>query len=188
MIQGFVKIVTQKISSKTGQQKQKSNSFIVKTAKKRFLDFYSYQAYKKNINSKIIQFTKEGLGIRSTARILKISVTTLLKRILLIAKNIKQPMIPVGKEYELDEMRLFIGTKSNLQWLVYAIDKKSKMILGFYIGKRTNKTLKTVIKTLTHSKPAKIFTDKLRNYQYLIPKEIHHTKRCSHQHCGKFVF
>ena len=143
---------------------------------------------KKNINSKIIQFTKEGLGIRSTARILKISVTTLLKRILLIAKNIKQPMIPVGKEYELDEMRLFIGTKSNLQWLVYAIDKKSKMILGFYIGKRTNKTLKTVIKTLTHSKPAKIFTDKLRNYQYLIPKEIHHTKRCSHQHCGKFVF
>jgi transposase-like protein len=36
----------------------------------------------------IIQFTKEGLGIRSTARRLKISKTTLLRRIIAIAKKI----------------------------------------------------------------------------------------------------
>jgi len=74
-------------------------------------------------------------------------------------------------------MRIFIRKKANLQWLVYAINKNTKTIAAFYIGKRTNKTLNAVIKTLMHSKPQKIYTDKLRNYQYLIPKEIHDTKR-----------
>ncbi|WP_324292112.1 IS1 family transposase [Chryseobacterium sp. C-71] len=74
-------------------------------------------------------------------------------------------------------MRFFIRKKSNPQWLVYAIDKKSKIVAGFYIGKRTNKILKTVITTLLNSNPEKIYTDKLRHYQYLIPKEIHQTKR-----------
>nr|WP_300354727.1 hypothetical protein [Chryseobacterium sp.] len=42
-----------------------------------------------------------------------------------------------------------------MQWLVYAIDKKSKRVASFYIGKRTNKTLNTVIKTLLNSNPEK---------------------------------
>lgn len=45
---------------------------------------YKYSAYKASTNKHIIIFTKEGLGIRSTARILKISSTTLLKRIVSI--------------------------------------------------------------------------------------------------------
>ena len=117
------------------------------------------------------------MGIRSTARILKISTTTLLKRIITIADNILQPKISFSQSYELDEMRFFIGNKSNPIWLVYAINKSTKKTVSFHIGKRTNKTLNTVIKTLLHSKPEKIFTDKLRNYQYLIPKNIHSTKR-----------
>ena len=39
--------------------------------------------------------------------------TTLLKRILQIASNIKQPPISVGKTYEVDEMRIFIGKKKS---------------------------------------------------------------------------
>lgn len=37
---------------------------------------------RKKLNQEIIQLTKEGLGIRSTARVLKISASTLLKRII----------------------------------------------------------------------------------------------------------
>ena len=50
----------------------------------------------------IIQLTKEGLGIRSTARVLGISTTTLLKRIIAIANSIPQPIISKGKTYEVD--------------------------------------------------------------------------------------
>lgn len=138
---------------------------------------FRYNAYKRNINRKIILFTKEGLGIRSIARVLKISTTTLLKRIIEIADEIKMPIIKLNQSYELDEMRIFIRKKSNPIWLVYAIDKITKQVASFYIGKRNNKTLNAVVKTLLNSKPEKIYTDKLRNYQYLIPKEIHSTKR-----------
>jgi len=45
----------------------------------RFIKYYTNQACKLDINEKIVQLTKEGLGIRSTARIMEISATTLLK-------------------------------------------------------------------------------------------------------------
>jgi len=162
---------------KNGTTKTRKQQYICKNRNKRFIEFYSYQAYHKNINSQIIQFTKEGLEIRSSARILKISTTTLLKRIKKIAENISQPKVCNHQSYELDEMRFFIKKKSNPQWLVYAIDKKCKKVVSFCIGKRTNTTLHLVIKTIINSNPEKIYTDKLRNYQYLIPREIHQTKR-----------
>ncbi|MGD1319263.1 IS1 family transposase [Chryseobacterium sp. 2R14A] len=162
---------------KNGTTKTGKQQYFCKNCKNRFIEFYSYNAYQKTINSKIIQLTKEGLGIRSTARILNISTTTLLKRIIKIADTTTQPPIRYYQSYELDEMRFFIKKKSNPQWLVYAINKETKSIAGFHVGKRTSKTLNSVVKTLLNSKPEKIYTDKLRNYQYLIPKEIHQTKR-----------
>ena len=124
---------------KNGTTKTRKQQYICKNCSKRFLEFYSYEAYKKNINSKIIQFTKEGLGIRSTARILKISATTLLRRIIKIAKDIHQPKIFNYQKYELDEMRFFIRKKSNLQWLVYAIEKKVSRLQVFILAKEQTK-------------------------------------------------
>jgi len=77
----------------------------------------------------------------------------LLKRIICIAGKILQPENHNYQQYELDEMRIFIRKKTNPQWLVYAIHKNTKTIAAFYMGKRTNKTLNAVIKTLLHSKP-----------------------------------
>lgn len=162
---------------KNGTTKTRKQQYFCKKCDRRFLDYYSYNAYRKDINFQIVQLTKEGLGIRSTARILKISVTTLLKRIQNIAKEIKVPVLPFGKTFELDEMRFFIRKKTNPMWLAYAINKTTKEAAGFYIGRRNNKTLNAVVKTLLNAKAKKISTDKLRNYQYLIPKEIHSTKR-----------
>jgi insertion element IS1 protein InsB len=159
-------------TTKTGKQQ-----YLCQDCNKRFIDYYSYNAYNNYINRDITQLTKEGLGIRSIARILKISTTTLLKRIITIAKSISQPVISYNESYELDEMRFFIRKKSNPMWLVYAINKNSKEVVGFDIGKRNNKTLNSVVKTLLSSKAEKIYTDKLKNYRYLIPKEIHETKR-----------
>ena len=95
------------------------------------VEYYTNTAYNSDINKNIIEFTKEGLGIRSTARILKISTTTLLKRILLIAKNISKPIIIKGKEYEVDEMCTYIGHKKNYIWLVYALERESKRVVIF---------------------------------------------------------
>ncbi|WP_415328958.1 IS1 family transposase [Chryseobacterium sp. MMS23-Vi53] len=100
----------------------------------------------------------------------------MLRRIISIANNIQRTITLNHQQYELDEMRFFIRKKSYPQWLVYAINKNTKQVANFYIGRRSNKTLNAVVKTLLNAKAEKIYTDRLINYQYLIPKKIHTTK------------
>ena len=162
-------------SGKTTNCKQR---YCCKECSKRFIINYSYNAYQPYTNQQIILFTKEGLEIRSTVRVLNISVTTLLKRIVTIAQNIAQPPISEGKCYKLDKMRTFIYKKSMLRWIVYALDRESKAVVSFNVGRRTNKTLKYVIRSLELSNGRKIYTDKLKNYHYLIENKLHNT--CVH--------
>ena len=78
---------------KYGKTKSGNQRYICRACGKTRVENYAYLAYKWDINQNIIQLTKEGLGIRSTARILKISATKLLKRIVSIARNIAKPII-----------------------------------------------------------------------------------------------
>nr|WP_230406458.1 IS1 family transposase [Flavobacterium fluviale] len=120
--------------------------------------------------------------MRSTARILKISTTTLLKRIILIARSIAKPIISRGKTYEVDELCTYIKHKKNYIWLVYALEKNSRSFVSFNVGKRTNKTLNRVLETLKLSDAKKIFTDRLKNYRYLIDEKVHSIKRFGTNH------
>ena len=167
---------------KYGKTKLGNQRFICKLCNKTRVENYIYRAYELDTNKNIIQFTKEGLGIRSTARILRISTTTLLKRIVTIAKKIHQPSINKGKIYEVDEMCTYIRHKRNFIWLVYALEKDSKNVVSFNVGKRTNKTLSRVLNTLQLSEAKKIFTDRLKNYRYLIGEKLHSVKRFGTNH------
>jgi len=59
------------------------------------------------MNQQITLLSKKGLSLRSTARILCISVTTLLKLITSIGEGIEH--IAIGKIYEVAEMMTYIG-------------------------------------------------------------------------------
>lgn len=158
---------------KNGRTKTGKQQYYCKSCTKRFIDYYSYKACYATTNSQIITLTKEGLGVRSTARVLNMSTTTLLKRILQIAQNIRLPVLIKGRTYEVDELRTYVKNKARPVWIVYALDRKSRQVLSFNVGSRTNKTLRTVIQTLSFSSARKIYTDKLRNYPYLIDKKVH---------------
>lgn len=161
---------------KHGKSSSNKTRYRCKSCKKTQVENYSYKAYSPNLNQNIVSLTKEGVGIRSTARLLKISTTTLLSRLISIAKTIKQPTIVKGRMFQVDEMRTYIKRKTKLIWIVYALDQKTKNVVSFNVGRRTNKTLKSVILSLELSKAKMIITDKLRNYKFIIKKEIHSTK------------
>lgn len=165
-----------KNSIKNGFTANKKQQYVCKSCKNRFIDFYTYKAYNSWINKRIIQFTKEGLGIRSTARILKISTTTLLKRIITIAKKIPNQPIFNYKIYEVDEIRTFIKNKDKPVWIVYALERKTKQVVNFSIGRRTKRTLQYVTNTLLLSNPKTIYTDKLIHYKSLLNGTNHITK------------
>lgn len=159
--------------NKNGHTKTGKQQFYCKQCGKRFIEYYSSNAYLSYINEYIIQFTKEGMGIRSIARVLKISTTTLLKRILIIARKLQPPAIAKGQIYEVDELRTYVKRKTKLVWIVCALERSSKRIVRFATGARTNKTLKNVLDTLLLSKVRTIYTDNLINYRHLISNDIH---------------
>lgn len=59
---------------KSGKSSTGKQRYRCKHCQKRFITDYTYKAYLPNSDTKITQLTKEGLGIRSTARILGISL------------------------------------------------------------------------------------------------------------------
>ncbi|WP_172914975.1 IS1 family transposase [Capnocytophaga canis] len=143
---------------------------------------YLYRAYHSAINDSIVTLTKEGLGIRSTARVLGISTTTLLARLLQIAKTISKPIIGKGKVYEVDEICTFVGNKQNKIWIVYALERSTRAVVSFNVGVRTNKTLSVVLKTLKLADAKRIYTDNLKQYKTLICKFVHKVVRYGTNH------
>jgi len=156
--------------------------YLCKSCKRTFVDSYDYNACNLVTDNNIKEHLKEGCGIRSISRLLRISVTTVLKRILRLSKIISKPMIIFGKEYEMDELCTYVKEKTNQVWVAYAIRKDTKEVIDFTVGRRTNNTLKRVTDTLVLSEPVKVYTDKLKQYATLLPSSIHSTKRNGTNH------
>ncbi len=168
-------------SVKNGKTKNGKQRYRCKNCNKSFITNYTYRAYEV-ADQYLQKILIESCGIRSIARILTISLTTVLKRIRSIACKIKKPPIIQNKEYELDEICTYIKKKTRKYWIVYALRKDTKEVIDFTIGNRTNRTLKVVTDTLMLSNASKVYTDKLPNYGWLLPKEIHCTKRHGTNH------
>jgi insertion element IS1 protein InsB len=160
---------------KNGKSKNGTQRLYCKQCRKTFQDRYQYKAWYKHVNTKIALLTREGCGIRSIARLVGISVTTVMRRIRLISKALTRPdSIFRGKEYQLDEMRTFVGNKTKLYWIVYAIEKSTGSVVDFKVGRRNLKTLAKVVDTLLLSEPSKVSTDKFALYGSLLPESVHY--------------
>jgi IS1 family transposase len=97
-----------------------------------------------------------------------------IRRIKRIGQQIQRPSaILKGKEYEVDELRTYIGNKGRLYWVVCAMRRDTKEIIDFKVGKRNLKTLSKVITTVLLSEARKIYTEGYYLYRSLIPKQIH---------------
>lgn len=105
-----------------------------------------------------------------------ISAVTVIKRILHIASGIQKPVIAMGRTYEADELKTYIRNKNNEQWVIYAIDRESRNVVDFRVGKRSKRNIGKVIETLLLSGATKVYTDKLNIYTALIPAALHETK------------
>jgi insertion element IS1 protein InsB len=162
---------------KNGFSKAKKQRYKCKECCKTIVENYTYNAYFSHVNEQIVLLLTEGMGIRSIARILQISATTLLKRIIAISDIISLPAIQPGRSYEIDELCTFVKSKSKRIWIVYALERESKNIVDFNVGNRSIVTLKKVVDKVLKANPIAVFTDKLNSYQSLIPKYIHKTVR-----------
>lgn len=137
---------------------------------------YRYASYEVS-DAAIVACVKEGVGIRSTSRLLGISATTVISRIRRIARSIHKPPISMWRSYEVDEMYTFVRSKRKVVWVVLAFEREARRIVDFYLGPRTKKTLRMVVNTLQIAEARSIYTDGLPHYQGLVNAGIHRKER-----------
>lgn len=161
------------ISVKNGKQNERQR-YKCKQCQKSFQLEYIYKAYNSNTNKLIKNLLKEGCGIRSISRIINISTKTVLSRMLKISKEIKPPyFLKLGCKFEVDELWGFIGNKDNVTWITYAIERETKTVIDFIVGRKTSENIKPLINKLLLLDPKRIYTDRLNIYPSMIPKKIH---------------
>lgn len=160
---------------KAGQQRNGTQKLYCKVCKKYQQVSYRKKACKAEVNGLIRALVCESVGIRGISRILNISVTTVISRVRKIGWEIRKPAITESRRsYEVDELWTYIGKKANEIWIAYALDRQTRQVTDFVIGKRTRNTLKELIGRLLSFKPRTIRTDRLTHYQRLIPAHLHH--------------
>ncbi len=91
-------------------------------------------------------------------------------------------MIALGKTYEMDELCTYVRNMDNRIWIAYSIRKDTREIIDFKVGKRTNKTLRSVVSILLLSTTKEIYTDKIKQYISLMPHKIHKTTQYGTNH------
>ena len=160
---------------KDGRQNNGRQRYKCKSCHRKQQALYSYNAYQKGINDEIVTLTKEGVGIRSAARILDISPTTLLSRIVQIAQTISRPPVTYSKDLWSGWNKELCTKKVRTHLDSICLDRKSKQVVSYNIGPRTNATLNVVLETLRLSDAKRVYTDRLRNYRSLIETKIHRT-------------
>ena len=91
----------------------------------------------------VSKLNNENTGISSIGRLLKMSKTSVL-RLLKQAKTKKNKPIfdEKNQSYEIDELRTYCGNKANEVWIIYAINRKTKRIIDYFIGRRTKENIK----------------------------------------------
>lgn len=159
---------------KAGQQTSGLQRYYCRGCKKYQQKEYRYKVYEKGAREMIPRLVCNSVGIRGIARVLQIAVATVAKLIKKLADGITKPPIPLNrKSFEIDELRTYVGNKSKQYWIAYVLCSDTREIIDFIVGKRSKRTLRTVVNTALQSGVSIIKTDKLNIYQTLIPPQRH---------------
>lgn len=163
-------------SVKNGKSKIGIQRYRCKSCGNSFQSSYSYTSFMVS-DDQIKTLTKEGCGIRSTARILSISPNTVIRRIIKIGSKLKRPyLISKGGNYQVDELFTFIGSKTNRVCIAYSLESVTGNVIDIVVGRRNKTNLRKITDTLILSEAQQIKTDKLNLYSLIIPKQLHKTK------------
>jgi insertion element IS1 protein InsB len=124
--------------------------------------------------AQIVSLLREGMSISSISRYLRVAKSTTQRIILRSAAQCRlRSNHLVQEEYEMDELRTYVGNKRNESWVIYSINKKTRQVVHFVAGKRCKENLKKVVDETLRHQPSIIYTDRLNIYPTIIPPPLH---------------
>jgi insertion element IS1 protein InsB len=160
-----------------------------------FLLQYQDRGRAPAIRRQVVDMAINGSGIRDTARVLRISPTTViavLKKVpALQAVNpalLPPPCLRDGtvrvqprRAAEMDEMWSFVGDKDTERWLWHAIDHHTGRVLAYVIGTRKDAVFLNLQALLAPFGITRYYTDKGGAYRRHLPPEQHTVGKLSMQ-------
>lgn len=115
------------------------------------------------------------------------SKANVIKKLNKIAGQLNRPVVcEHDQEYEIDEMQTFVKMKSNHCYIIYTLNKRSRRVIDFTVGARTNENISKVVDSPKSLKPMQIFTDCLNVYPSLIDKNLHTASAHQINHLERF--
>lgn len=126
----------------------------------------------------VVMLQNEGMSISGISRILKISKASVINLIRKEASSVKEfSFLEENQEYEVDELRTFVGNKKAETWITYAINKQSKQVITLTVGRRSKSQISEVTEVLNKLNPKRIYTDGLLVYRSLIQQGVHRVRK-----------
>ncbi len=159
------------------KKRKRSNGkqkFRCKTCKKYQQSSYTKIGISKEKYKWVHVLNNEGNCLSGIGRLLHISTSSVQRVIERLVASLTKPMInETGESYEMDELASFCGNKENRIWLIYAINRRTREIIDFFVGRRTSENIKKVLSCIEKLNPKHIYTDRLNIYESLISKDSH---------------
>ncbi|WMV72050.1 IS1 family transposase [Xenorhabdus griffiniae] len=132
---------------------------------------YAYRACRTGIKEQVVDLAMNNAGIRDTARALHISINAVVRTFKKLSPRcvttLPLEQVEIELICEVDEMWSFVGNKKQQRWLWYAWEPRLKRIIAHTFGRRSKKTLKKLLKKLSHFNVAFWCTDKFKAYTLL---------------------
>src|SRR5947209_5788528 len=84
----------------------------------------------------------------------------------------RDPLLVAPLEAEADELWSFVGKKANPQWLWLALDSRSRQVLAFHVGDRSQKSARQLWNKLSaaYRQHATFHTDAYAPYGWVTPQ------------------
>ena len=130
----------------------------------------------------------ERISLRGICRVVKVSLTWLLKFIVKLYRQLPDHLYAQAQVIEregdvilylldaqADELWSFVGNKENKQWVWIAIDAHTKQVIAFYVGDRTRQSAQKLGEQIpdTYKCHATFYTDDWEAYKGVIPSNQH---------------
>ena len=138
--------------SKAGKQANGSQRYQCQNeqcTRRIFLLQYQDRGRAPEVRRQVVDMAFNGSGIRDTARVLRISPTTVIAvlkkspcasrrqpRVVPLLVYVPYLRVPAGRAAELDEMWSFVGAKATARWLWHALDHYTGRVLAYVVGTR----------------------------------------------------
>ena len=154
-------------------------------ARRIFLLQYQDRGRVPEIRRQVVDMAINGSGIRDTARVLRISPTTVIAVLkksrrashanpaLLPPPRSRAVRVPAGRAAELDEMWSFVGAKATARWLWHALDHHTGRVLAYVVGTRKDAVFLKLKALLAPFGITRYYTDKAGVYRRHLPPAQH---------------